>query len=225
MENKLVVTTYTNDPNNPGYRRLASTLKAWRWNFQPIIGPYNGFTSKLKGVEDQLEYFKEQGFTHLLFTDAFDTVCCGPPSKVDKFLTDKILISCECACWPVPDLESKYPKVVASRWRYVNSGGYVGPIDLIKEMITGGEGDDQLWWTLKFLNEQNRIELDNTCKLFQSTAHTVQEWAPWNKTFEKLEDGCVLNKETGTTPMFFHGNGGDPKLLTWMEDHLKMEAI
>ncbi len=111
-----------------------------------------------------------------------------------------------------------------SRWRYVNSGGYLCPIPLLQEILAGANGDDQLFVTLKYLSEWNKDEKyirRDKCEVFQTLGHTVQEWAPWDVTFEKLSDGRIRNKETGTTPVFFHGNGGDPKLLAWMDDHLK----
>ena len=225
---KLAVVTYASDPTHLGLIRLARTLSAWGWDFRPIIGEWRGFASKMNGVYAALPQLESEGYTHVLFTDAYDTVCCGTPDRMDGYLNSATYVSTEIACWPDPSKASEYPLLTAqtTRWKHVNSGGYVGPISSLKKILAGAEGDDQLWLTNKYLESVRglgeTIFRDVGCNVFQTLAHTVLPWSPWEYTFVKEADGRVMNRETGNRPVFFHGNGGDPKSIDWLNDHLKL---
>lgn len=222
---KVAVVTYASDPKNEGLVKLSRTLSAWGWEFRPIIGPWRGFQSKLQGVHGELPKLADEGFTHVLFTDAYDTVCVGPPEAVLPFCTDKMLVSCEKACWPDATLAPQYPPSPRSEWCHVNSGGYVAPIPVLYKLLLNAVGDDQLWVTRKYLQNKDVVLLDDKCEVFQTLAHTIQKWCPWEQTFNKVHaTGRIRNKVTETQPLFMHGNSGDVKLMTWMDDHLQLAA-
>lgn len=225
---KIVVVTYASDPKHEGLLKLARTLAAWGWEFRPQVGPWQGFVSKLRGVHAALPKLAEEGFTHVLFTDAYDTVCVGPPDAVIPYCDDGILLSCEKACWPDAGLAKSYPSSPRSEWCHVNSGGYLGAIPALYAALMNADGDDQLWLTKKFLSDENKmtdaIKRDDGCEVFQTVGHTVLPWCKWNEVFEKHDDcGCpgrVYNKITGTYPVFVHGNGRAP--MEWLNDHLRL---
>lgn len=229
---KVVVVTYASDPKNEGLVKLSRTLSAWGWEFRPIIGPWRGFESKLQGVHSKLPDLAAEGFTHVLFTDAYDTVCVGPPDAVLPYCTDKMLVSCEKACWPDANLASQYPSSSRSPWCHVNSGGYIGPIPVLYDVLMNATGDDQLWLTRKYLSDWNifrtgagyyekHIKRDDLCEVFQTTGHTVLPWATWDVTFDKVHaTRRVANKVTNTQPLFIHGNGR--AVMEWLDDHLQL---
>lgn len=220
-EVRLVVVTYASDGRHPGLIKLGRTLRAWGHEFRPIVGDWRGFASKLTGVHAQLPKLAAEGFTHLLFTDAYDTVCVGPPAAVLPHCTDRMLVSCEKACWPDPSLMDKYPPGPRSPWCHVNSGGYVGPIPLIYDALMNASGDDQLWLTRKYLAQTDgRIIRDDNCELFQTTGHTVVPWETWDKNFAKLGGGRIRNTRTGTSPCLIHGNGLAD--MGWLDDVLRL---
>ena len=80
-----------------------------------------------------------------------------------------ILFGAEGFCWPDISLKSQYPVAEKGR-RFLNSGGFIGSIKDVKEMLmAGGElgdtEDDQLFYTKIYLDTELRqifeIKLDN----------------------------------------------------------------
>lgn len=222
---RVVVVTYASDPRNDGLIKLGKTLAGWGWEFRPQIGDWRGFASKLNGTHKALPGLMAEGFTHVLFTDAYDSVCVGPPEEVLPFCTDKLLLSCEVACWPDPSLADQYDVEGWPRWKYVNSGGYLGPISLLDLILKDATGDDQLWMTRKYLECKVGPKTDGAlirdrCEVFQTLGHTLRDTIPWHTFYEKIDGGRVRTKETGTTPLFIHGNG--LAIMDWLDDHLRL---
>jgi len=218
MQNKLVVTTFASNPQHPGFLRLAATVKAWGWNWMPMFGEWRGdFSDKFRAVVRNEPMFRSMGYTHILFTDAYDTACVGPPEAIERFIAaNKMGVSCEKACWPDESLKDRYPQTT-SEWKYVNSGQYFGPIDLVMKVLEGATGDDQLWLTHKYFADPHNIELDDKCEAFQSLAHCIHQNVPWTETFRKLPNGRLFNRKTGTQPLFVHANGGPGTPMDWLE--------
>jgi hypothetical protein len=239
MTTKLVAVTYASDMNNPILQKLIESSKYWGWDLRVLTGQWSGFKSKLSALLEQLPKFRDEGITHTLFTDAYDVVCVGPPAEALKYCDDKLVLSAEVACWPDSEQSHRYPKrAEKGDWRFVNSGGYMGPIDLIEKVLSEREtsklwskyrtmpdfdrwlADDQMWLTLKYLNDYENgpgeIWCDTQCKVFQTIGHVVVPWTPWEVTFDKLDDGRLHNKITNTHPCFVHANGGPGTPLQWL---------
>jgi hypothetical protein len=167
---------------------------------------YNGTVGDImymlyKGLLD----LKEQGYTHVIYSDGADT-CFLRRFMVPNYL----LISAEKACFPDPDLAKEYPEY-PTPWRYVNAGNWCGPIDNCidfferyglnthqNEHING-----QREWHKAFLQSQKdklKVFLDFDCLYMQSIAFADPD------DFS-IENGLIKNNITEEYPSVFHGNG------------------
>ena len=142
--------------------------------------------------------------TIILFTDSYDVVFAdGPESIINKWnsLGGGMIFTAEKTCWPEPHLSKVYPDSPYD-YRYLNSGGFLGRAEDIKKLIETNcedSDDDQLYYTLKFLNSEG-ITLDYECDIFQTL----------NSSFDDVElhNGSVFNRVTKTYPTVIHANGG-----------------
>lgn len=231
----IAIIGYASHFNHPNVQVLQSTLEHWGWGKLQLWGGsgyYLGHHIKLDYLKSALPMLKARGFSHFIALDTFDTICFKEPNMQLLDIGDKLMLSCELACWPDSSLESSYPKKIGrygeTLWRHVNSGGIFGSIDLtielMKEYPSQSYHDDQLYWTHVYLKESKkeeangaecRVFTDSDCQLFQTTGHCN----PWSKFFTKNEDGTITNEKTLTRPAFWHANGGSE--IAWMMEHIK----
>ena len=147
------------------------------------------------------------GHSHAVYSDGGDTFCqrtFDPPQVLTW--------SAEKACYPHPHMAEKYkygPKF-KSPWRYLNNGGYGGPLDALIEFFEryglhrlpsdcNGQAEAMEAY-LKAREDGFKIVLDTKCETFQCIAHTD----PNDFSFKgKL----LVNNITKTTPAILHGNG------------------
>ena len=140
----------------------------------------------------------------ILFTDSYDVVFNGTPDELMvrwSNMGEGIIFTAEKTCWPDPKLEKVYPHSPYD-YRFLNSGGFIGKVGEIKRLIETNcedSDDDQLYYTLKFLNSEG-IRLDYGLNLFQTLNESYGD--------VRVVDGVVHNKVTGTTPIVIHANGG-----------------
>lgn len=202
---RLKVITSTNDP----YKcfQLEKSLKKFGYDYHIIEHPWYGFLSK---IHETYKYVKTlEGYTHFLYTDAWDTIATG---QLDFVPGDEIIISAERACYPHPELASQYPEV-SSPWKYVNGGGWLCSIKRFIELYEmdppTNEMNDQVYLTRVYLKykDQEWMKLDTACEAFQTIA-----FCEFDRDFELTErEGKVLrNKITDSYPVFWHGNGHTP---------------
>lgn len=194
-------------------------------NSNPFIG--NG-----QVLRDMLACYKRAVTGHELFTytDGADTFC---QRKFDV-PTDYILYSTEKACYPRTEIAKQY-RPTKSKWKYLNGGGYGGPLKLIIEFFERYGLDkhpndvngqhEQMMAFLKAEKEKFPIRLDHRCEVFQTMAFAdpgefeVTMWAPSPLAGPSAlnEDGSVKaevkqrkvlrNKLTKTVPAILHFNG------------------
>lgn len=143
------------------------------------------------------EYLKAlQGYTHFIFVDAYDTIFLHPITDYEG----GIIFSCEKHKWP--DADAPYPES-DKVWPYLNSGSYIAPIKeylkLIEAFPINYADDDQRYFTNLYLNG-NSIQLDTSCKIFQSYAFNTPE------DFT-LTHNSLINNITKTEPAVIHFNG------------------
>lgn len=206
--------TIASDRRVQGLHDLRESAARHGWSFYDFIREWRGFPTKLIGVRDELPNLKRLGHTHVVFTDAYDTVAVGPPSAITDHLNEGMLISCEKACWPKAELSPFY-EPCPTDWKYLNSGGYLADIDFLGDVILKGCDDarvldDQLFMHEKYLSGIPKILLDQTCSVFQTVAHCFSfKHQHWSGIFENI-DGRLKNKQTGTFPVLVHGNGRTP---------------
>jgi hypothetical protein len=185
--------------------QLKRSLTHFGYDFHFIEHEWTGFLGKL---HETYKYLKSlEGYTHFLYTDAWDTFALGGPDELDWVMRDGLLIGAERACYPYPELESQYP-VDASPWHFVNGGGFCGEIDaflyLYKDQPPTTELNDQVWLTNQFLklHKEGWMELDYKCEIFQTLG-----FCP-DSDFDT--SGRFRNTVTGSNPLFIHGNGQTP---------------
>jgi hypothetical protein len=189
-------------------------------NNAPFVG--NG-----QVLRDMLACYRRAvtGHEDFFYTDGADTFCqrrAEPPK-------DYILYSTEKACYPHPELAKQY-KPTKSKWKYLNGGGYGGPLKLIIEFFERYGLDkhandvngqhEQMVAFLKAEKEKFPIKLDTKCEVFQTMAfadpnefNTIEETVIDNEKQEDRESGFVEirkllhNKLTKTIPAILHFNG------------------
>ncbi|CAH8872001.1 unnamed protein product [Trichobilharzia szidati] len=150
----------------------------------------------------------------IIFVDSYDVVFMQTLEKLlqeyQKF-ESKVVFSAEEFCWPKADLKDLYPEVKPGEKRYLNSGGFIGPVSNLIKIVNHApikdDDDDQLYYTNIFLDSTLRkeydIQLDKTSRIFQNL----------NGAFNDVElrftdeTGYLFNKVFSTTPVIAHGNG------------------
>lgn len=215
-ECKPCVVTFTTDPTHPGLKKLKESCWKFGWPVEVLHRPWRGWGYRLKEVLKTREELLRNGFTHLIGIDAFDCLAVGPSSRFSEAieaLGDPVLtLACEKACWPVPDL-ANHPKYVErkpkSDWRFAHSQMIVDLTRTWPSTLTDcpDDRDDQLHVHGVYLNDaEGEVKLDEECRIVNSIAFC----APFENFFEldnANPDGILLNRLTGTRPLFAHGNG------------------
>lgn len=203
----LVITT-TSDLSK--CYELRRSLIYHDWDFQFIEHDWEplGFLGKIHHTYNYLKELK--GYTHFIYTDAWDTFALAGPDAVT--LPDGLLISAERACYPHPEKAARYP-ANASPWKYVNGGGWCGEIAAFIKMYElcppTTELNDQVYLTDQFLKGYDWISLDYACSIFQTIGFCPESdfIYPFRTQFSDI---LMLNMVTGEIPIFIHGNGHTP---------------
>lgn len=148
----------------------------------------------------------------VIFTDSYDVVFnSNLYDIVNKFINFDcdILFAAEIYCWPDKTLIKDYPNT-ESKFKYLNSGGIIGNVKSYRKLLEfsiKNSDDDQLYYTLSFLNKgihlnKLNIKLDYNCEIFQCL----------NGIFYYIDieydRSKIKNSLTNTNPCIIHGNGG-----------------
>jgi hypothetical protein len=154
------------------------------------------------------------GYSHVLFTDAWDGMFLGTYEEIcdcyDEMGQPSILLSASHQLGNVSDEHKQYPGVFednGGKYRFPNRGGYIGEIERLIEcyqiMQRYETGDDCFCWYNLKRDFPHAYDIDNTCDIFQVT-----------------EEDCVVsetrrvyNMETFSFPLVWHLPGGytDPQ--------------
>lgn len=206
MDRKIKVITTTSDLSK--CYQLRRSLIHHGYDFHFITHPWEpaGFLGK---IHDTYKYLKAlEGYTHFLYTDAWDTFAMAGPEELERKMPDGLLISAERACYPYPELADKYP-ANQSPWHFVNGGGWCGEIAAFIRMYEDQppttEMNDQVWLTNQFLklHTEGWVKLDYECNIFQTLGFCPES------DFERA-DGRLYNTVNQARPLFVHGNGHTP---------------
>uniref|UniRef100_A0A1A7YWC4 Procollagen-lysine,2-oxoglutarate 5-dioxygenase 1 n=1 Tax=Iconisemion striatum TaxID=60296 RepID=A0A1A7YWC4_9TELE len=162
----------------------------------------------------------------ILFIDSFDVVFASSPKELlRKFQQAKhrVVFSSESLIWPDRHLEDKYPHVREGN-RFLGSGGFIGYLPNVKQMIsnwTGGDEDsDQLFFTKIYIDPAKRkalnITLDSKCRLFQNLHGALDE------VVLKFENSRVRarNVQYDTLPVIIHGNGPTKLQINYLGNYI-----
>uniref|UniRef100_A0AAX7V613 Procollagen-lysine,2-oxoglutarate 5-dioxygenase 1 n=1 Tax=Astatotilapia calliptera TaxID=8154 RepID=A0AAX7V613_ASTCA len=232
----LVVTVATKETD--GYRRFLRTAKHFNYTVKVLGrdqkwkgGDYMsapGGGQKVRLLKEGLKEMKDDGQI-ILFIDSYDVVfASGPKELLKKFQQTKhrVVFSSETLIWPDRHLEDKYPHVREGN-RFLGSGGFIGYLPNIKELIanwTGDDGDsDQLFFTKVYTDQSKRVRLksinitlDNKCRLFQNLHGALDD------VVLKFEDSQVRLRNVlyDTLPVIVHGNGPTKLQINYLGNYI-----
>jgi hypothetical protein len=191
------------------------------------IGQDNNDGSRKLGLKLQELYkFINQDFLNdndiIIFVDAYDVYYSGNKNIIlEKFKEMKrpIVFGAEKCCYPDSTKSIIYPKTNCC-FPYLNSGLFIGKVYAFRECMNNCENEfiddinDQLWWTNKFLDRQDLIELDYNNQLFLNCL-----WL--NPNDLKINEDSVTFLPNNSTPQFIHGNGPSKELIVPLLEYFK----
>ncbi|XP_070825505.1 procollagen-lysine,2-oxoglutarate 5-dioxygenase 1 isoform X2 [Chaetodon trifascialis] len=233
QEKLLVVTVATKETD--GFRRFLRSAKHFNYTVKVLGrgekwrgGDYMsapGGGQKVRLLKAALEKMKNQDQI-ILFIDSYDVVITsGPKELLKKFqqAKHKVVFSSESLIWPDRHLEDKHPHVREGN-RFLGSGGFIGYLPNIKEMVadwTGEDNDsDQLFFTKIYTDPAQRkainITLDGKCRLFQNLHGALDE------VVLKFENGRVRARNLlyDTLPVIIHGNGPTKLQINYLGNYI-----
>uniref|UniRef100_A0A8C4HWI9 Procollagen-lysine,2-oxoglutarate 5-dioxygenase 1 n=1 Tax=Dicentrarchus labrax TaxID=13489 RepID=A0A8C4HWI9_DICLA len=235
-EKLLVVTVATKETD--GFRRFMRSAKHFnytvkvlgrgqKWNGGDYMSAPGG-GQKVRLLKAALEKMKTQDKI-ILFIDSYDVIfTSGPEELLKKFqqARHKVVFSSESLIWPDRHLEDKHPHVREGN-RFLGSGGFVGYLPNIKEMVadwTGEDNDsDQLFFTKIYIDPAKRVRfkainitLDSKCRLFQNLHGALDE------VVLKFEDRRVRARNLlyDTLPVIIHGNGPTKLQINYLGNYI-----
>ncbi|XP_013880212.1 procollagen-lysine,2-oxoglutarate 5-dioxygenase 1 [Austrofundulus limnaeus] len=232
-EKLLVVTVATKETD--GFRRFLRSAKRFNYSVKVLGrgekwsgGDYMsapGGGQKIRLLKAALQEMTSEDRI-ILFIDSYDVVfASGPKELLRKFqqAQHRVVFSSESLIWPDRHLEDKYPHVREGN-RFLGSGGFMGFLPNVKQMVsnwTGGDGDsDQLFFTKIYIDPAQRksinITLDSKCRLFQNLHGALDE------VVLKFEDGRVRarNVQYDTLPVVVHGNGPTKLQINYLGNYI-----
>lgn len=213
---ELIVYSYGNDKKK-AYQLIESAKKN---NITLILEgdgkKWNGFVDKLDNFNKFLE--KQDNNQIVAFVDAYDVIIFDSSKNiVEKFksFNKPIVISGEQTCYPDKDAESYYPNK-HKRFRYVNSGTYIGYAGYLKKMLnklksnnykclditkkTHENCDDQRCLTTYFIENQDICAIDYDQKIFSVLFGTNEN------DYDFISYNNVFNKITNNKTSIIHAN-------------------
>lgn len=181
---------------------------------------FGGFGGSEFGFKLQylLEFCRKRKYSDIiLFTDAWDVVIvddCSELIKKYKSFKKDIVIGAEKMLHPALWFYLFYFNNVP--FPYLNAGLIIGKAGIIKELLEkywkkeDSKIDDQVLWTKIYLENKNKICLDEKAEIFLNLMHLK------NEDFIYKNNKLYL-KETKTFPSIVHCQGDDKSLL----DHIR----
>uniref|UniRef100_A0A3Q0RD25 Procollagen-lysine,2-oxoglutarate 5-dioxygenase 1 n=1 Tax=Amphilophus citrinellus TaxID=61819 RepID=A0A3Q0RD25_AMPCI len=229
----LVLTVATKETD--GFRRFLRTAKHFNYTVKVLGrgqkwkgGDYMsapGGGQKIRLLKEALKEMKDEDQI-ILFIDSYDVVfASGPKELLKKFQQAKhrVVFSSETLIWPDRHLEDKHPHVREGN-RFLGSGGFIGYLPNIKELVanwTGEDSDsDQLFFTKIYIDQSKRksinITLDFKCRLFQNLHGALDE------VVLKFEDERVRARNVlfDTLPVVIHGNGPTKLQINYLGNYI-----
>lgn len=144
----------------------------------------------------------------ILFTDSYDVIFLSDANEIIKKYNNfdkQLIFAGEKSCWPDTSLENIFTD--DSEYKYINSGGFIGKVSLILELLNidfKDDYDDQLLIHQRYLEFKDKIGIDIECNIFQTSSEDI-------KNDIKIDYGKnrITNTIYNTKPCHYHGNGGD----------------
>lgn len=224
---KLLVITFDSTLNqsslqrNAGLVHLENSLHHFGYDYHVLTGEqFSWGGDNYKVIVEWLKEYRED-YTHILYTDAWDTLVFGNAAQVEKAYTNIYepisssqnywLFSGEKNPCFANATKENYPS--DSRWKYICAGNYIVSIDLFIRIVGENprlENENDQQWASRIYETSNNgwIMIDTNCELFQTMynmqgLHKEPNWFEFgiNDQYE------FVNTITLTKPIFVHGNG------------------
>lgn len=232
-EELVVVTVATRETD--GFKRFFRSAKHFNYTVK-VLGEGEKWKSgdhtsspgggqKVRLLKAAVEDMKDEKQI-LLFVESYDVVFASGPSELLKKFQQarhKVVFSSESLIWPDRHLEDKHPHVAEGN-RFLGSGGFIGHLPNIKEMLADWTGEDtdsdQLFFTNIYIDPVKRksinITLDSRCRLFQNLHGALDD------VVLKFEDGRVRARNVlyDTLPVVIHGNGPTKLQINYLGNYI-----
>lgn len=197
-----------------------------QWKGGDMSYPGGGY--KVNLLKEALEPYKATDRL-VLFTDSYDVMFLGAMKDIlGRFLKFDagVVFGAEHYCWPDATLREKYPVVLGTGARFLNSGMFMGfASDLYKVLTVAtveDTEDDQLYYTKIYLDEELReklrLKLDHRSEIFQNL-HGAEREVKLDFADDNGE-AFLRNLDYQTTPMVVHGNGPSKVILNGFGNYL-----
>ncbi|KAG9494248.1 hypothetical protein GDO78_001873 [Eleutherodactylus coqui] len=179
------------------------------------VGNSIGGGQKVRLLKEALESLTNQEDVIVLFTDSYDVIFAGDPEELltnFQQFNHKVVFAAEGLVWPDKRLADKYP-VVRSGKRYLNSGGIIGYLAHVKQIVQQwtleDNDDDQLFYTKIYIDQLQRI-LCNIMGIID------------DEVVLHLENGKARaqNTQYDTLPVLIHGNGPTKIQLNYFGNYI-----
>lgn len=207
-----VLVSYATDHAQAARLRNSATRLGWRVEIA-YESEWRGLGRKFKGLVEAGRSATARGSTHAVCVDGYDVIALGGPDEfadaMEPFADAAVVFAAEKACFPDGSLAPRYP-TTTNPWRFLNAQFVVraGEFDRLAAERCRDDEDDQLFLTRRFLDAGVGV-LDYDGRVVQTVAHCH----PWRDWFG-VAGGRVVNKLTGSRPLFVHGNGRTD--LSWV---------
>lgn len=218
----MKIITYANNYCNKFYHILRDKL-----DVEPleIIDDNFQFYHKILSVDRYIQNLQDNEI--IVFLDTFDVLPVNGVNKqrleyaINKcFDLDKVTFNAEVSCFPEDSL-SVYFQHIPSKWKYLNSGMYVGKVinlkfilsSIINEYINGKNTDelkhlnDQLVFIKAYIKRKKLIAIDWNCEIFQTLFSGDLYSVPHADIIIDTNTKIIKNQNTNTYPLLVHGNG------------------
>ena len=143
----------------------------------------------------------------VLFVDGYDTIITRHAEDLleawERIGSGAAVFAAETFCWPDTELAASYPEA-DTPYRFLNSGAFIGRAGDLLRILDGqveDSGDDQRYYTERFLSGRHAMQLDYRCELFQCLNGALSD------VQADLGRGMPFNRRTETWPAVVHANG------------------
>ncbi len=236
----MKVITVISDEENQGFFLLKLSCAINNLEMTSLVPNKKKFKSNRLKDSILMGYLEGLNNDELIFfTDGYDALFLAGENEIltkFKHFNKGIVFSTETNCWPDKNLANQYPKLNSSNYKYLNSGGFIGKVGLIKELLSDRcftsdkfQKSNQYLWAKMFLENQNIIGLDTSCDIFCTFSPEIgAAYLPkegnndyynyyvfmheWFRDNFQIDKSRIFNKTSKTWPCHAHFNG-DSKVL------------
>ena len=209
---ELLVLTVATDENEP-LKRFIHSCNNYGLRYKVLGLDYEwtgGNMSKGPGGGMKLNLLKKELMDYnqddiILFSDSYDVIfLSGGEEIMEKYLNFKadVIFAGEKTCWPDRSMEKIFND--DGPYKYINSGGFIGKVDIIRSIIDvdfDDTYDDQYLIHSRYEQFRSNIKIDTKCEIFQTSSNNIDE------IDIQYQTNRLTNQLYQTKPCHYHGNG------------------